>query len=249
MEYLRTISIPAHNVVLCGRPVGDMVERGMRVREDGTVKGKFHHMTRYIGYSSTPEEQEGYYLPLILNTPGEKLDIVKNGVTIRDGIEFDPYIVLRVTAEDTFEIKVDGKTIASLNFSQAVFQEKKGENDMNVNFFDPGACGLLVTGYIGTMDKDSETEVTFEKALPVGARMVYLIAIPSDDMEGAGTVSAGDGATENLYADGHVIEKGKGGAAHPALPLIANDQIKVKLDSKITKGTVKLYATVIRLEV
>ena len=120
---------------------------------------------------------------------------------------------------------------------------------MNVNFFDPGACGLLVTGHIGTLDKDSETEVTFEKALPVGTRMVYLIAIASDDMEGAATITAGDGATENLYADGSGIEKGKGKVATPDLPLIANDQIKVKLDNKITKGTVKLYATVIRLEV
>lgn len=253
MEYLKTISIPAHNVVLYGKAVGEMVERGMRVRQDGTVKGKFHHVTGYRGFNSAnPAEQEGCYFPFLLNETGEKMDFIKNGKPRKTGLDFEPYNVFRVTAEDTFEVKVDGKTVAKFDFSQATFEEKKGERKMKVDFFDPGVCGLMVTGHIGTLTKDTKgaTEgVVFENALPVGTRMVYLAAICSDDLEGGTSVTAGDGTTEDIYAKEHAIEKGKGGAAHPDLPLITSGTVKVKLGAEITKGTVDIYATVIRLEV
>lgn len=252
MEYLTSISIPAHNVVLYGRAVGDMVERGMRVRADGTVKGKFHHVTGYGGFSKNAEQQEGYYFPFLLNATGEKMDFIKNGKPSRTDIDFEPYNVFRVTAQETWEVKVDGQTVAKFDFSQATFEEKKGDTKMKADFFDPGVCGLMVTGHIGTITKDTKkaTEgITFENALPVGARMVYLVAICSDDLEGGTSVTAGDGVTEDIYAKSHAIEKGKGGASHPDLPLIKSGTVKVKLGAEVTKGSIDLYATVIRVEV
>lgn len=253
MEYLRSISIPAHNVVLYGRAVGDMVERGMRVRQDGTVKGKLHYVTNYYGFNKgDPAEQEGYYFPFLLTETGEKMDFIKNGIPRKTGLDFEPYNVFRVTAGDTFEVRVDGQTVARFDFSQATFEEKKGESKMKVDFFDPGVCGLMVSGHIGTITKDTKKQtegITFENALPVGARMVYLVAICSSDLEGGTTITAGDGATDNLYANAHAITQGKGGAAHPDLPLIKSGTVTVKLGANVTAGTIDLYATVIRLEV
>lgn len=122
---------------------------------------------------------------------------------------------------------------------------------MKCGFFDTGVCGIMTTGYIGTIDSKTEeatSGVTFENALPVGTRVVYLAAICSDDMEGATNITAGTADQEDLYASAHAISKGKGGAAHPDLPLVKDGTIKAKVDSAVTTGTVDIYATVIRLE-
>lgn len=57
------IEIPAAGQELYGKTVGDMVENGMEVLEDGTVKGTFKYVTDYTGFNgSEPDEQEGYLI-------------------------------------------------------------------------------------------------------------------------------------------------------------------------------------------
>lgn len=124
---------------------------------------------------------------------------------------------------------------------------------MKANFYNPGACGLMQAGYIGTLGKNTQQQtegVVFENALPVGTRLVYLLAICSDDMTGPTTITAGDGGEkEDVYAKTHAITQGEGSAATPPLPLIKNGTVKVKVDAAVTEGTVDIYAVVIRLEV
>ena len=124
---------------------------------------------------------------------------------------------------------------------------------MKANFYDPGVCGLMTTGYIGSLNKDTKQQtegVVFENALPVGTRLVYLLAISSDDMTGATKLTAGDGGEqEDVYAKDLDVAQGAGNAGHPALPLIKEGTIKVKVDSEVTEGSIDIYATVIRLEV
>lgn len=251
MEYLTSIKIPAQDEVLYGLPVSAMVRRGIRVQLDGKVKGRLHHVTGYVGFSA--KKTSGYYFPFYITNAGEKMTFLKNGEQRYSG-NFEAYNVLKVEPGQRWEIQVDGQTIAVFDFSQARFDEPKGDNDMKASFFEPGACGLMTTGYIGTFDKESHkdsqtTGVTFKNALPVGTRMVYLVAICSDDMAGAKTVTAGDGATENIYANAHAVTKGKGGAAHPDLPLIKTGDITIKVDTAVSAGKIDFYATVVRLEV
>ena len=253
MEYLKTISIPAHNVALYGKAVGDMVERGMRVREDGTVKGKFHYVNGYYGFNkSKPEEQEGYYFPFLLNVTGEKMDFIKNGKPGKTGLDFEPYNVFRVTAEDTFEVKVDGKTVASFDFSQAVFEQKKGEHKMFTDFFDTGVCGIPQTAHVGTITKDTEQAtdgVVLDKEIPAGFRLVNIVAFASSDEAGATTVTIGDGTTDNAYVDGGSVTKGKGLTTDLALATPVDGKVKVKVDSAVTTGSIDIFVTAVKLGV
>ena len=250
MEYLTSIKIPAQDKVLYGLPVSAMVRRGIRVQLDGKVKGRLFHVTGYTGFSKV--EASGDYFPFFIVNAGKKMTFLKNGEQRFSG-NFEAYNVLKVEPGQVWEIQVDGQTIAVFDFSQARFDEPKGESSMKASFFEPGACGLMTSGYIGTFDKNTQNQtdgVTFENALPVGARMVYLVAICSDDMTGATKITAGDGgANEDIYAKDHAITKGKGGAAHPDLPLIKSGTIKVKVDQNVTEGKIDIYATVVRLEV
>ena len=252
MEYLTSIKIPSRNETFFGTPARTFIQQGMRVQADGKVKGLFYYVTGYERFGG-PTVQNGYYFPFIIAGTGEKMELIINGKTQWADVDFDPKIILRIKPDTIAELKVDGRTVARLDFSQAKYEAPKGESKMKANFFDPGICGLMTSGYIGTFDKNtkSQTEgVTFENALPVGARMVYLIAICSDDMTGAATVTAGDGGSkEDVYAKAHAIKQGEGGASHPAMPIIKDGTIKIKVDSAVTEGTIDFYATVIRLEV
>lgn len=252
MEYFTSIKIPEQDKVLYGLPVSAMVQSGMRVQTDGKVKGHLHYVTGYTGFDKTLTS--GYFFPFFIPNQGQKMAFYKNGELRGEERNFEAYNVFKVEPDQTWEVKVDEKTIASFDFSEAIFEQPKGESDMKASFFEPGACGLMTTGYIGTFDKESYKDkqtsgVTFKNALPVGTRMVYLVAICSDDMEGANTVTAGDGTTNNIYADAHTVEKNKGGAAHPDLPLIKTGDITIKVDSAVSKGKIDFYATVVRLEV
>lgn len=251
MEYITGIKIPEQDVVLYGLPVSAMVRRGMRMQLDGKAKGLLHHVPEYPGFSGTKSLQSGYYFPFFIANAGKKMTFRKNGEKRYDG-NFEEYNVLKVEPGQRWEILVDGETIANIDFSETVFEQPKGGNDMKASFFEPGACGLMTTGYIGTFDKETQNQtegVTFKGVLPVGARMVYLVAICSDDMGGATTITAGDGAKADIYANKHAVAKGKGGAAHPDLPLIKNGDITIKAEAQVSAGKIDFYATVIRLEV
>lgn len=250
MEYITGIKIPEQDKVLYGLPVSALVRSGMRIQADGKVKGHLHHVSEYTGFDKTLKT--GYYFPFLITNPGKKMEFYKNGESRGGERDFEAYNVFKVEAGQTWTVKVDGETIANIDFSETVFEQPKGGNDMKASFFEPGACGLMTTGYIGTFDKETQNQtegVTFKGVLPVGARMVCLVAICSDDMEGATTITAGDGAKADIYANKHAVAKGKGGAAHPDLPLIKNGDITIKAEAQVSAGKIDFYATVIRLEV
>lgn len=92
------------------------------VKADGSVTGTFHHVTGYTGFSSEPDEQEGYYFPFHLTKTGSKMTFKKNGSPTKQNIEFDPDIIFRVTKNDTFEVLVDNQSVVTFNFSGATFE-------------------------------------------------------------------------------------------------------------------------------
>ncbi len=91
---------------------------------DGTVRGTFHYVTGYTGFSGSVDEQSGYYFPFKLGAEvsGETMTLKKNGVPAKEGIPFDPEIVFRVTAGDTFEVLVDDAPIVTFGFAEATFE-------------------------------------------------------------------------------------------------------------------------------
>ena len=95
----------------------------MKVYKDGTVSGTFKHVTGYTQFSGEEEQQEGYYFPFKLAKSGEKMEFKKNGSTSSGEITWDADNVFRVTASDTFEVLVDGTSVVTFNFTQAVFLE------------------------------------------------------------------------------------------------------------------------------
>ena len=246
------ITIPAPDVELYGRPVRDMVRKGARVQENGIVKGKFPYVTGYISING---KTEGHYFPAWVNIPGKKLEIVRcsdgtSGVGTMGEEPGDNFVVILMDDNKEFDIKVDGKTICHLDFSEAVLEEKE-DKKMNVNFFDTGVCGLPITGHIGSVNKDSKasTAVTFEKAMPVGTKLVNVIAVASEDMAGATKVTVGDGNTENAYADGLDVTAGNVAVKDAGYKGVTSGTVKIKVDTDITAGSIDVYATVIRLEV
>lgn len=108
---------------LLGKSAGDLV-KDLQVLEDGTVRGTFHHVTGYTGFSSNVAEQSGYYFPFKLGSSvsGETMTFKKNGTPTKQGIPFDPEIVFRVTAGDTFEVVVNESSVVTFSFAKAAFE-------------------------------------------------------------------------------------------------------------------------------
>lgn len=109
---------------LLGKTAGDLVGEDLKVLNDGTVTGTFHHVTGYTGFSSNAEEQSGYYFPFKLGSSvsGETMTFKKNGVPTKTDIPFDADIVFRVTAGDTFAVEVDGAPAVAFRFAKATFE-------------------------------------------------------------------------------------------------------------------------------
>lgn len=252
MEYLTSIRIPRPNETFFGVPAGVFIRQGARVQIDGKVKARLHHVTDFKQFSGNVEQQSGYYFPFIVTEPGKKMELITNGKVQWTDVDFDPKIILRVKPGSTFELKVDGRTVARLDFSQARFDEPKGDSKMNVPFFDTGVCGINITGHIGTLNKDSkadEAAVVFDGALPIGARLVNLTVIPSADVEGGASVTVGDGVNKKAYADAAAITAGEVAVEDTKLKELTSGKVTVKLGAALTAGTVDIFATIIRLAV
>ena len=118
------MTIPAAGQSLYGKTVGDMIGNDVMVGTSGKVKGTFHYVTGYTGFNEkNAEEQEGYYFPFTLAKKGTKMTIKKNGEDAKKDIAWEADNVLRVTAEDAFEIIVDGVSVVKFTFEEAVFEK------------------------------------------------------------------------------------------------------------------------------
>lgn len=104
------------------KQVSELVGDDLVVKADGSVVGTFHHVTGYTEFSSEPDEQEGYYFPFHLTKTGSKMTFKKNSSPTKQGIEFDPDIIFRVTKGDTFEVLVDDRSVVKFNFAGATFE-------------------------------------------------------------------------------------------------------------------------------
>lgn len=107
---------------LLGKKVSDLVGDDLAVRADGTVTGTFHYVTDFTEFSSTVEEQQGYYFPFHLTVTGEKMTFRKNGEVSKENLAFDPDILFRVEADTTFEVLVDNQSIVTFQFHAATFE-------------------------------------------------------------------------------------------------------------------------------
>lgn len=117
-----TLTLFPGSQTLLGKQVSELVGDDLMVRANGSVVGTFHHVTGYTGFSSDPDEQEGYYFPFHLTKTGTKMTFKKNDSPTKQDIAFDPDIIFRVTKTDTFEVLVDGKSVLTFNFAEATFE-------------------------------------------------------------------------------------------------------------------------------
>ncbi len=105
-----------------GKQVSDLVGDDLAVKADGAVIGTFHYVSDYTEFSSTTEEQSGYYFPFHLTKTGTKMTFKKNGSPTKQNIPFDADIVFRVTQSDTFEVLVDDSSVVKFTFTGAIFE-------------------------------------------------------------------------------------------------------------------------------
>lgn len=99
-----------------------MVGDDLAVNADGSVVGTFHYVSDYTEFSSTPDEQSGYYFPFHLTKTGSKMTFKKNGTPTKQNIPFDADIIFRVTKDDTFEVLVDDASVVKFTFAGATFE-------------------------------------------------------------------------------------------------------------------------------
>jgi hypothetical protein len=119
------MTIPAAGQDMYGKTVGDLVGNDIKVMEDGSVIGTFHYVTGYTGFNnSKASEQEGYYFPFTLTKSGEKMTFKKNGKATKTDIAFEANNVFRVTSSDKFEVIVDGSSVVTFTFKNALFESK-----------------------------------------------------------------------------------------------------------------------------
>lgn len=117
------LTIPSQGQTLYGKRVSSLVGDDVKVYVDGSVTGTFKHVTGYTGFSSTAEEQEGYFFPFRLTQTGTTMTFKKNGADAKEGIAWEADNVFRVTSSDTFEVLVDDVPVVTFNFANATFLE------------------------------------------------------------------------------------------------------------------------------
>lgn len=118
------IKIPAADQSFYGKTVGEMIDDGVEVAEDGTVTGRVKYVTGYTGFSDVAEEQEGYYFPFVLEKKGTKMTFKKNDVVAKENIAWESDNVFRISRGDKFTIEVDGAEVITLDFSAMTFARK-----------------------------------------------------------------------------------------------------------------------------
>lgn len=255
MEYFTSISVLPQKEERYGLAVEDMIAPGMRLQYDGVVKGRFHYVPLYEGFSKSKENQSGYYLPLKINKTGEKLTIFKNGEKAKEveGFGQDPYLVIKVEPGQIWSLNIDGREIASLDLGEAVFEEEKKERAMTVDFYDLANCGLTSVGTIAHFDKNvkaAETPIEIKTAIPKGTRLKKFITISSDDMEGPSSVGIGiHGTDPKEYGTATITQGQIVDTEVEGYKKVLGKTVCFKLDSDVTAGTVDVLAEVIRLEV
>lgn len=255
MEYYTSISVCPQKSEVLGMPVENLIAQGLRLQYNGVVKGRFHYVKGFVGFSKSAENQDGYFLPITINTKGEKLTIFKNGEQAKenDQLEKDNLLVMKVTPDVVYELKVDGRSIATLDFSEAVFEEEKEENKMNVKFFDPGSCGVQTTGHIARLDKNTKTAdapLEIKNIFPKGASLIDFIVKSSDDMAGPSSIGIGiDAKDPKEYASATATQGQIVKTEVEGFKQTIGSTVRIKADSDVTEGIVDIYATILRLEV
>lgn len=97
----------------------------LKVYKDGTVEGTFHYVTDYTGFSSSQEEQEGYFFPFCLSQPGTQMTFYKNDIPVKEDIPWEADNVFRIAEGDTFKVEVNKKEIVTFCFDKAKWEKKK----------------------------------------------------------------------------------------------------------------------------
>ena len=122
------VKLPARNYSLLGMQVSCLVAADTQIAADGSVLGRLPYVENFEAFNkSNKKEQEGHYMPVLLDVTGTKMTLKKNGSAEKgkENMKFDPEIIFRVDDNDTtFEIEVDGKSVATFNFKKTKLVEK-----------------------------------------------------------------------------------------------------------------------------
>lgn len=148
------VTIPDQSEEWLGKTIGELIEPGAEIKEDGTVVATLKHVTGFSGFNATkPEEQEGYFFPFRLTQKGTQMTFFMNGEQTKTNITFDPDILIRVKPGYTFEVEVDGASAIKINFDRATFENEEvpAVNDevYTLRGANDGIEGLTAKDYIG----------------------------------------------------------------------------------------------------
>ena len=106
-----------------GKTVADLVKDDVRIAKDGSVTGTLLKVKGYTGFSDVPSEQEGHYLPIVLDSryKGKTISCRRNSDTPKTSSDLE--WVLRVpSTATTFAFEADGEPVLTLNFRSAVLE-------------------------------------------------------------------------------------------------------------------------------
>lgn len=120
------LTVPAASQSLYGKSVKEMVNN-VKVSKDGNVTGTFLYVKNFTQFNeNNPLEQEGHFFPFRLTNTGKKMTFKKNGLAVKEDIEFEAENVFRISdSNTTFTVIVDGNEIVTFKFAKAVFQQKQ----------------------------------------------------------------------------------------------------------------------------
>lgn len=106
-----------------GKTVAELIKDDVRIAKDGSVTGTLLKVKGYTGFSDVSGEQEGHYLPIVLDSryKSKTISCQRNSDTPKTASDLE--WVLRVpSTATTFTFKADGEAILTLNFRGAVLE-------------------------------------------------------------------------------------------------------------------------------
>lgn len=118
-----TASVPDQSQELKGleKTVSDLVSPDTKIRESGAVTGTLNYIQGWQDFSTNPDEQKGYYMPVKLGDEYQGQEITVTGtkqVKARD----TEWVLFVKNSSSTFKFESDGKEIMTLTFKGTNFQ-------------------------------------------------------------------------------------------------------------------------------
>lgn len=90
-----------------GKTGSDLISEDTKIDEQGAVTGTLKYVSEWKEFSDDPEEQKGYFFPVVLDSKYEGKEITLTGTKTKKATDLEWALLLKNGKESTFTFSTD----------------------------------------------------------------------------------------------------------------------------------------------